>query len=316
MKNPHIHWAIKTLQKYGYHVQQPAEQVQGTPWSEVCRFTTDQGLVYLKMTPSALWLEANIITLLHDKFQAKVPQIIATNEGAHCFLMVDAGVQLYDCFKQSFQSELLIQAIQDYTATQILTANHVELFLTMGVPDWRLAQLPKLYRQLIEQDNLLLNDGLTQKELKKLKALEPELLFICEQLSRYAIPETLSHCDFHDKNILVNTQTNQTTIIDLGEVAITHPFFSFLNCLHRAKENFALTEPQYQHLIEACFKHWLELESSTHLFEILSIIQKCWSIHSVLGEYRLMNSVDRESFLALKRQGRLSRNLRCWLEQY
>lgn len=311
-----IHWAIKTLKNHGYHVQQPAELVQSTPWSEVCRFTTDQGLVYLKMTPSALWLEANIITLLHKQFHAKVPQIIATNEEAHCFLMVDAGIRLYDFFKQSFQSELLIQAMQDYTATQILTANHVDLFLRIGVPDWRLAQLPTLYRQLIAQDNLLLDDGLTQEELKKLKALEPELLSICEQLSRYAIPETLSHCDFHDKNILVNTQTNQTTIIDLGEVAITHPFFSFLNCVHRAKENFALTDPKYQHLIEACFKHWLPLESSTHLFEILSIIQQCWSIHSVLGEYRLMNSVDRESFQALKRQGRLSGNLRFWLDQY
>ena len=118
-----------------------------------------------------------------------------------------------------------------------------------------------------------------------------------------------------EKNILVNPQTHQITIIDLGEVAITHPFFSLLNCVHRAKENFALTDPQYQHLIEACFKHWLALESSTHLFETLSIVQQCWSIHSVLGEYRLMNSVDRASFQALKRQGRLSGNLRYWLEQ-
>lgn len=315
MKNPHIHWAIKTLKNHGYHIQKAAEQVQSTPWSEVCRFATDQGLVYLKMTPPALWLEANIITLLHEKFQAQVPRIIAVNQEAHCFLMFDAGIRLHDFFKEDFKAELLIQAMQDYTATQIMTANHVDLFLSMGVPDWRLAQLPTLYRQLIEQDHLLINDGLTQEELKKLKVLEPKLLSICEQLARFKIPETLSHCDFHDKNILVNTQTNQTTIIDLGEVVITHPFFSFLNCVHRAKENFALTDTQYQHLIEACFKHWLALESSTHLFEILLIIQQCWSIHSVLGEYRLMNSVDQESFQALRRQGRLSGNLRYWLEQ-
>lgn len=310
MKNTHIHWAITTLKNHGYHIQKASEQVQCTPWSEVCRFTTDQGLVYLKMTPPALSLEANIITLLHEQFHAKVPQIIAVNQAAHCFLMLDAGIRLYDFFKQGFRAELLIQAIQDYTATQIMTAKHVDLFLHRGVPDWRLAQLPILHRQLIEQDHLLLDDELTQEELKKLRVLEPKLISICEQLSHYAIPETLSHCNFHDKNILVNPQTHQITIIDLGEVAITHPFFSLLNCVHRAKENFALTDTQYQHLIEACFKHWLALETSTHLFEVLSIIQQCWSIHSVLGKYCLMNSVDSASFKTLKQQGRLSRNLR------
>jgi aminoglycoside phosphotransferase (APT) family kinase protein len=58
------------------------------------------------------------------------------------------------------------------------------------------------------------------------------------------IKETFGHADFHDKNILINTHTNQTTLIDLGEVVITHPLFSFHNCLHRAKENFSLSNSQ------------------------------------------------------------------------
>lgn len=317
MQNSHIMWAINTLKNYGYRIQNAIpEKIQSTPWSEVCRFITAQGFVYLKMVPPGLALEAKIITVLHEQFHAAVPQIIAVDQEQHCFLMCDAGIPLHDFFKQGFQPELFIQVIQDYTTTQIMTADKVDFFLSMGVPDWRLEQLPKLYRHLIAQDELLIDDGLTRAELKALAELEPKLFLICEQLSHYAIPETLGHCDFHDKNILVNTHTHQTTIIDLGEVALTHPFFSFLNCVHRTKENFALTDSQYQHLQEACFKHWLALESSTHLFEIISIIQQCWSIHSVLGEYRLMQSVDQESFQSLHRQGRFARNLRYWLEQY
>ena len=317
MHSSHIQWAIYTLKQDGHQIQQAIpELILYTPWSEVSRFVTDQGLVYFKKVPPALFLEANIITMLHEQFHAPVPHIIAANPELHCFLMFDAGIPLQDFFKQGFQPEVFIQVVQDYTAMQILTADKIDLFLHMGVPDWRLEQLPKLYQQLIAQEDLLINDGVTKAELKKLRALEPELILLCEQLSHYAIPAALGHCDFHDKNILVNIHTHQTTIIDLGEVAITYPFFSFLNCVHRVKEIFALTDSQYQHLIEACFKHWLTLESRTHLFEILSIIQQCWSIHSVLGEYRLMQSVDRVSFQALKRQGRLAGNLRHWLEQY
>lgn len=95
------------------------------------------------------------------------------------------------------------------------------------MPDWRLDKLPKLYQQLIAQDKLLMNDGITKDELKMLEKLDLPLFSLCSQLSSYNIPETLSHCNFHDKNILVNIDTHKTTTIDLGEVAISHPFFSF-----------------------------------------------------------------------------------------
>src|SRR3990167_2514579 len=85
---------------------------------------------------------------------------------------------------------------------------------------------------------------------------------------------------------------------------------------YMAKENFAIPDDQYRGLQEACFKNWLQFESSKRLFEILSIIGQCWSIHSVLGEYRLMQSVDPISFQKLKRDGRLTRNFRHCLSQY
>lgn len=160
-----------------------------------------------------------------------------------------------------------------------------------------------------------MDDGITQDELIKLKESEPKLTSICEELSKFKIKDTFGHADFHDKNILIDINTKKITLIDLGEVVITHPFFSFSNCLFRASENFSLSEQQYHNLENECFKPWLVFESGENLMKILSLIRRCWSIHSVLGEFRLMNSVDASAFQVLRREGRLAKNLRYWINQ-
>ncbi len=314
MNNAHILWAINALNDHKYHIHTPIpELIQNTPWSEIYRFKTNQGFVFLKKTPPGLAIEPKIIGFLHKELQANVPAVIAANLEQHCFLMQDAGIQLHEYFKENFQADILIQAMHNYSTLQIMTPSRVGLFLDMGVPDWRLEKLPKLYQDLISHETLLLDDGLNKNELMRLKNLESKLLSICDQLSSYLIKETFGHADFHDKNILINTKTSQITLIDLGEVVITHPFFSFHNCLHRAKENFSLSNAQYQQLRLACFKPWLALDTEEHLFEILEIMQQCWPIHSVLGEFRLMNSVDHAAFQQLRRQGRLAKSLRYWI---
>lgn len=83
--------------------------------------------------------------------------------------MQDAGIPLHDVFKQEFRPNLLIDAIHHYTKLQIDSADKINLLLDLGVPDWRLQQLPRLYNQLMNEEELLIGDGLTQKELKQLK---------------------------------------------------------------------------------------------------------------------------------------------------
>ena len=316
MKTSHIEWALSTLNDSGYLLETTKpEIVLDTAWSEVCRFQTNLGLVYLKKVPSALSLEANVIQLLQKQFNAPVPQIIAHNQELHCFLMQDAGISLHEVFKQEVKPNLLIDMMHHYTMLQINSADKISLFLDLGVPDWRLQQLPKLYQQLLCEEELLIGDGLTREELKQLKSLDGKLRTFCEQLASFKVPDTFGHADFHGKNILVNPHTHQTTMIDLGEVVITHPFFSFVNCLYRATEHLKLPSNQYKKLQEDCFKNWLSIESSAHLFEIIAIIEQCWAIHAVLGEYRLIKSIDPIASITLRRQGRFAGKLRVWIEQ-
>lgn len=315
MNKIHIQWAFKKLIELEYQIfGSTPDIIQKNEWAEVTRFETNRGFVFLKKVPAALAIEANIMRILREKFHGQVPTVIASNEEEHCFLMQDAGIQLNKYFKENFQVEILIQAVVDYSKFQIRTMNSIDYFLEEGLPDWRLEKLPGLYHDLIVQENLLMEDGLSQDEIIQLKKLEPRFISICEKLSRYKITDTFSHADFHDKNIVIDPHTKQTTMIDLGEVAIAHPFFSYLNCLHMAKENFAISDSQYHEIKIACFKPWLEWETQEHLFEILALINECWSIHAALGELRVINSVSAADSQAMRNQGRFINKFRHWIK--
>ncbi len=310
-----IEWALFEIEKQNWQINSPVESVQLSPWACVYRFNTTQGFIYLKSVPEKLSIEPNIIQILFEKLNANVPKIIAVNDQNACFLMHDCGITLHNYFKKEFQSEILINILCHYIGIQIKSIDCIPQFLSLGVPDWRIGALTKQYDALISDEKLLLDDGLTGKEIGELKILKSALSNICEKLSRYKIPDTFGHADFHDKNILIDPKTQKTTIIDLGEVVITQPFFSLLNCIHRAKENFNLSDDQYESIKNSILKKWTIFESEKNISEIFSLIEKCWSIHSVLGEYRLIHSVDRESYNKLKREGRISRNLRFWISE-
>ena len=307
-------WAKEILTGQGYSLQGDCVEVAATPWSSVHRILSDKGSVYLKQTPPALFLESKITPILHAQFPENTPHIIAANKDLHCFLMKDAGQPLREYFKAGFQSELLGCALQKYTEIQSAFAVQVNQFLDLGVPDWRLNKLPALYRQLLNEKDLLIADGLTQSELNKLHELLPKLTSLCEQLASYKIPETLDHCDLHTNNILIETQTKKLTIIDCGEIVITHPFFSLIHCLHDAAYRYILQKTDHAVLEKACFKNWLPFKSKSNLLKAWAIAQKIWPIYSALGEYRLMTSCPPEVFKLLNRKGCLVRGLKAFIE--
>ena len=317
MNIPSQQWAINYLKSQGDLSSNFApEIIQSMPWSEVTRFETSKGLVYLKKTPPALSLEPSVIKVLSEKYPIEVPVIIAFNKELNCFLMRDSGVPLRQFFQAGFKPEFLCEAIKNYTAMQLSTAHNLNAFIEIGVPDWRLEQFSALYRHYIAQEELLISDGLTPNELGKLRQLHSEVTRLCETLSSHKIPATLDHSDFSDNNILIDPETQKITIIDLGETVISHPFFSLINCLRDVQWRYGLkeTDEAYLQLQDACFENWLGLESHKNLLEIFSYVKKLWPICENLAQYRLMMSCDVASFQALNRQGRLTRGLKEFLD--
>jgi aminoglycoside phosphotransferase (APT) family kinase protein len=116
-------------------------------------------------------------------------------------------------------------------------------------------------------------------------------------LSQYAIKDTIVQPDFNTNNILINPDPKKLTFIDLGEIAITHPFFSLLNFLYQAIIHHGVEEGAqiYQKLQEACIENWLELGTKKQLLEGFILARKLWPIYSVIGRYHFMHCVDQEA---------------------
>lgn len=308
-----MEWAQTCLASHGFKIIYQPEVIQATPWSSVIRISTSSGFFYLKQTPPALFLEANIIQILHDEFHASVPKIIDKNKNLHGFLMQDAGIPLREVFKAGFEVNLLSQGIKQYTTIQTATINHIQAFLKLGVPDWRLEKLPFLYADLINRKDILIADGITNEELIQLHKLISHFSNLCQSLAN-TLPAVLDHCDFHDNNILLD-KDKKITIIDLGETAITHPFFSLITCLRNAIFKYSIKEEGdiYLALRDACFESWLYYKSKNDLLKIMEIAKKLWPIYESLAQYRLMISCANE-FKSANRRGRLVRGLKEFVE--
>lgn len=305
--NDALEWAMTALQQTKLNT----EIVVQTPWSSVIRINTGDELFYLKTTPALIALESKIIQLLHDQFHAPVPTVIAHNPKLHCFLMKDAGTSLRSILKKKFDTDLLCKAIEQFTALQITVANHVDDFIAIGVPDWRLNKMPDLYSQAILQKDLLMADGLSELEMSELEKLHPKITDLCKKLSGYAIKQTIVQPDFNHNNTLIDDQSKAITIIDLGEISISHPFFSLLNCLHVIKKHHALTneDAAYLKAKHACLKNYMKFESEKNVEDCFRIAHVLWLVYGLLAHDRLIHACGQEQLLSFQR-GKLSEMLK------
>ena len=313
MRDLYINWAISILKNNGYVIQHATpETIQSTPWSDVCRFATNRGFVYLKIVPPAIALEAKIIILLHDKFHANVPAVIAYNMELNCFLMKDAGHNLREILKKQFDADLLCKTVDQFTSLQIVVADHINIFINMGVPDWRLDKLPELYAQLLAQKDLLIADGLSEIERMDLEKLQPKVYDLCKKISEYSIKQSIVQPDFNENNTLIEYISQNLTIIDLGEIVISHPFFSLLNFLQQIKKHYKFTDEDYAYLqvMGACFKNYMNFESKQNLLEAFAMANILWFIYEALAHYRLIMACDPAKFMLFQRDGRISGRLR------
>lgn len=290
-----VQWGVQSLLTSGYSLNNASfETLQDTPWSYVIRILTSEGLVYLKQTPQQLALEADIIQVLQHEFDAPVPHVISSNPTLNCFLMKDAGNTLRSVLKKQFDEALICKAVDQFTATQRNIADRVEILIEMGIPDWRLNQLPGLYQMLISKKELLLEDGLSDIDIKQLKTLVTRVSSLCEKLSGYAIKQSIVQPDFNDNNTLVS-DSQAITMIDLGELSISHPFFPLHNFLLQMKKHHGLFENDERHLKikEAYLSNYMHDETKQRVLEAFSMTQELFPVYCALSDERLLNACDK-----------------------
>lgn len=310
-----IQWASTYLLSMGYLLRSPLpEKVQDLPWSHILRFETFDGYIYLKQTPKLLALECHIIQTLDEQFHAPVPQIIAHNVELDCFLMSDAGTSLREILKKHLDVSLLCETINLFSSMQLTVDDHINIFLEMGVPDWRLDKLPELYQQLLRSP-VLIADGLSEIEINQLEEVLPQVSNLCQKLSSYSIKPSIVQPDFNDNNVLINNVSQKMVIIDLGEIVISHPFFSLVNFLQQMKKHYGLVEKDkaYQQIFEACLKNFSSFESQQNLLDAFTLAQKLWFVYEALAHYRLMMACDKEKLKLVYGWGKLSKQLKSFM---
>lgn len=297
LNNEIFQWASNVLLAKGYTLKSHSpEIVLNTPWSQVSRFATSEGNIYLKQTPDLIALEAPIIEILNNQFHANVPDIIACNTKLDCFLMKDAGITIREHLKNKFDTKLVCSAIEQFTLLQLLISKNIVPLLDIGVPDWRLDKLPSLYKDIISKNDLLEEEGLSEIEIKQLQGLLPTISNLCSKLSQYSINQTMVQPDCNDNNMLISNGV--ITLIDLGEISISHPFFSIFNFLKQIKKHHGLKDEdeKYNRIKTACFKNFMHyFETQNQFLEAYNIAIQLLKVYVVLADYRLMLACGKET---------------------
>lgn len=250
-----LSWAQHKLNQLRFDIH-AHEMVRAMPWSEVSRFITSNGVIYFKQMAPEFKVEPFVLSILHNELSSPVPQVIAANAAQSCFLMSDSGSGLREPLKIHYNLEKVCQILRIYADLQIKAMDKINKFLAVGVKDCRLNELPKLYVDLLEKKELLINDGVTAAEFETLNQLHTKFSNDCEALSRFNIPQTIEHGDFHDNNILI--QHDKIIINDWGDSSISHPFFSLGSWLDSAKRHHNLnkSDPRYDVLTQAYLEMW------------------------------------------------------------
>ena len=312
-----INWAADYLGSIGKSLLGPAKVIQETPWSNVIQLPTLCGYYYLKQPAPLLAKEASVIRILERQFNVNVPFVEAINDELHCFIMKDAGVTLRHYINEENKSGLLCQAIKEFTAFQRVIESSLHSFLKLGLPDWRLHQLLNSYKEIINDKEFLKADGVTNQELDKLKNLTPLIAEQLQELSKYDIPETVVQPDFNTNNILINPQTKQLTIIDLGELAISHPFFSLHNFLFTTLTHHDVHEqdPIWKKMVKTSIKSWSDLWPQKKLLAGYALSKKLWPIYFVCVNYHFMHSVDLQALNSwyVNKPNRLANTFRLYM---
>jgi hypothetical protein len=180
-----------------------------------------------------------------------------------------AGKTLREMLRHDFEEEPLLRTIEQFTSLQRNAADHINVLLDIGVPDYRLEQLPNLYIHLIQQKDLLIAERLSEAKVKKLEDMTDIVSSLCNKLFGDTMKQAIVQPDFNDNNTLVDHMKQKITIIDLGEIIISHPFFSLLNFLQQMKKHHGLTEKNdlYHRLKDVCFKKYRDCFDTNEDFQ-------------------------------------------------
>jgi hypothetical protein len=184
------------------------ELVKDRPWSTVWRVDGD---LWLKQCKSIWRFEPALTAALAGRWPDRMPEVV--EHGDDWMLMRDVGRPVREL---PHAHEIWLEAVARYAELQRGEISHVDEHLEAGVPDQRLAVLPRDYADMLERDELPWRDD--QRE--RLRRFEPRFARLCDELEDVS---SIQHDDLHIGNVYAGPR-----ILDWGDSCVSHPFFSLV----------------------------------------------------------------------------------------
>jgi len=274
----------------------PIEQPHIYPWSTVLRVPTNEGTLFFKATAAETSYEAALTQMLVNWYPHCTPELVAVETKRGWMLMRDGGEPLRAAIRPTQDVTPWTPIISLFSELQVGLADHVTELLALGIPDWRLTHLPKLYSQLLtDTDSLLLDKpgGLSSEDFQRVQELTPRFAQICNELAAFGIPETLNHGDFHDGNVLL--KNGRVTLFDWGDGCVTHPFVSlrtfFVSIENSLKlEDYSFT-PEMTALLHIYLEPWQRFGAKENLLAAYLLSRCVASIVKALAWHKTVSSL-------------------------
>jgi hypothetical protein len=288
------------------------------------RAPTSAGIVYAKACAPALAHEPALTAFLsayrsnrsksgQTCLTSPAPVVLAMEPARAWLLMQDSGQPLRGINKQTRSFAGWQTVLRGYAQLQIEMVSQAASLLALGVMDRRLAILPELYENLLQDKTALLidePDGLTPDEHKQALALAPSFRADCAALAASAIPQTLHHDDFHDGNIFV--VGDQFTFADWGESCVAHPFFTLVVTLRNIGWVFELapTAPELAALRDVYLREWLAFAPLDELRRIAALADRVGRVNRALTWHHVVKSLP-EPYYSQEKS-----SVPGWLQEY
>jgi hypothetical protein len=217
-------WIERTIETAGLGPIEAIIQLRVWASSCVLQVRTAAAEYYFKALPSSGSRECGVTGYLATHFPDVMPRLVASEPGRRWLLLAAcAGQKLEDIAN----ADAWTRAASRYACLQAECVAHVPALRALGCPVHDLETLARRIEPLCNDVAALRidqPDGLSAREIERLRRLVPTLRRHCEQLAGAGIALTLEHGDLWPGNIFVDA--DHCAIIDWEDVIIAHPFFS------------------------------------------------------------------------------------------
>lgn len=274
-------WIEERLVELGLRRSGPMEP-RARPWSIVLGVPTPGGRAWFKATAPGMANDAALTPLLASLAGDLVAAPLAVDHARRWMLLPDAGERMRDRVAPAGAVAAWERILPAYGELQrAVEGRDVEL-LERGALDRRPGRIAELLSQVLDQPRWLLtggSDGLGEDQLRRLRALVPDIAEAAAELESSGIGPSIQHDDLHDGNVLVRDGGGGVCIIDWGDACLAHPFGTLLVTLRSVGDTLGLPDwtpfgasmPELDRLRDAYLETWSDRLPGTQLRRLVPL---------------------------------------------